>query len=215
MALGLLQIGKLAKDAGFSGDDIYVAIGVAMAESSGDPNAVGDGGDSIGLWQINRPAWPNLGSVAELKDPANNARAAKHVHDHGRRGWGEWTTYRTGAYRAGYDDAKRAVSEATGLGTGGGGFSWDDVPIVGEAMDAADAVATGAEAVGDALAAVGDTLGAVRSWVTKSHNWVRVGLVVGGIALTLIAVGVVVRPVAEDAIEAVPGPAGKALKAVS
>jgi hypothetical protein len=214
VALGHLQIGKLAHDAGFSGDDIYIAIGVALAESSGDPGAVGDGGESIGLWQIHRPSWPTLGSVAELKDPAHNARAAKHVRNTSR-GWSHWTMYRNGEYRAGYDEAKRIVSETTGLGTGGGGFSWDDVPIVGEAIDAADAVATGVEGVTDALGALGDALGAVRSWVTQSHNWLRVGLVVGGGALTIIAVSIVAKPVAAEAGKVAPGPAGKALRAVS
>lgn len=49
---------------------------ILLVESGGDPNAVGDGGDSIGLFQANRNGGQGVGySVEQLKDPATNARA--------------------------------------------------------------------------------------------------------------------------------------------
>jgi hypothetical protein len=205
--LDYLQLGRLANDAGFRGNDILIAIGVAMAESGGDSDAVGDGGDSIGLWQINRPAWPTLGSVAELKVPANNARAAKHVHDNGRRGWGEWTTYRNGDYREHYNAAVAAVPKPT---SGGGSFDWSSVPLVGGVLGG---IEDAADTATDTLGTIAEAVADVGGWITQSHNWVRVGLVLGGVVLTIVAVAIVARPVVEDVADAVP--AGKALRAVS
>ena len=49
----------LAESAGFMGNDAVTAAGIALAESSGDPLAIGDQslapdkGPSLGLWQLN------------------------------------------------------------------------------------------------------------------------------------------------------------------
>jgi len=91
----------LATNAGFSGDDANTAAAIALAESSGNPNAVGDlnitPGGSIGLWQINLKAHPEY-TAEELKDPQTNANAAFAVYN--EQGWGAWSTYNSGAYEA-------------------------------------------------------------------------------------------------------------------
>jgi Lysozyme like domain len=91
------QIAQYAANAGFSGKDLAISVAVAMAESSGNTDAHGDGGWSIGLWQIYRKAHPQY-SEAFLLDPQNNARAAKEVHASAGNRWTPWTTYKTGAY---------------------------------------------------------------------------------------------------------------------
>lgn len=88
-----------AKNAGFSGIDLGIAVAIAFAESSGDTNAVGDVdlGRSIGLWQINLAAHPEY-SEQELYNPQNNADAAFAIYRQAGNTFRPWTTFRTGAY---------------------------------------------------------------------------------------------------------------------
>ena len=87
----------LARRIGFP--DPALAAAVAMAESGGDPGAIGPekiGSPSYGLWQIHASAHPQY-EPARLLDPEYNARAALAVSAGGTN-WQPWTTYRTGAY---------------------------------------------------------------------------------------------------------------------
>src|SRR5205823_1081411 len=55
----------------------YVWYPIMMAESTGNPNAVGDNGCSIGLFQLNRCGGQGAGySAYSLRDPATNAQVA-------------------------------------------------------------------------------------------------------------------------------------------
>lgn len=112
------QIAEYAHDAGFRGQDLTVAVAVAMAESSGDTrahNAVPPD-DSYGLWQVNMlgslgPARRDefhLDSNRELFDPEENARAAWAISGHGDS-FRPWTTYTSGAYKKYLDDARRGI----------------------------------------------------------------------------------------------------------
>jgi hypothetical protein len=88
-----------AERAGFSGSDLDTAVAIAMAESSGNPVAVGDiklapeRGPSIGLWQI------NIGSKAHpeydrnmLMDPQYNANAAYKIYEAAGYSFHPWST---------------------------------------------------------------------------------------------------------------------------
>jgi soluble lytic murein transglycosylase-like protein len=86
-----------AKAAGFSGTDLAIAVAIAYAESSGDPNAVGDNGDSIGLWQINLPNHPEYNRDS-LFDSQTNANAAFDIYRAAGNSFSPWTTFKTGAY---------------------------------------------------------------------------------------------------------------------
>src|SRR3982751_384579 len=113
------EIGNFAKNAGFTGENVNIAIAVAMAESGGNPDAhnTTPPDDSYGLWQINmygslgpgRRKALNIAKDSELFNPAVNARGAKMVFD--GQGWNGWTTFKTGAYKKFLD----------GGGGGGGG----------------------------------------------------------------------------------------------
>lgn len=95
-ALTLEALREIAASVGFP--DVNVAAAVAMAESSGVVDAIGDRdkGDSIGLWQINVPAHPEF--TRELLFNANyNARAA-FVISKGGTDWHAWTRFRDGTY---------------------------------------------------------------------------------------------------------------------
>jgi hypothetical protein len=112
------QIAEHAHEAGFRGQDLTVAVAVALAESGGDTrahNAVPPD-DSYGLWQVNMigslgPARRDefhLDSNGELFDPAENAQAAWEISGHGRS-FQPWTTYPSGAYKKHLDDARRGI----------------------------------------------------------------------------------------------------------
>ena len=118
LPLSPAQVARYAREAGFSGDALVVAVAVALAESGGDPqahNAVPPD-DSYGLWHVNmlgalgpeRRRQHNLASNRELFDPAVNARVA-HAMSDGGRDWSPWATYTSGAYRRHLDQAQRAA----------------------------------------------------------------------------------------------------------
>src|SRR5262245_34696002 len=103
--LSILQLYTLAKNAGFMGADLIIAIAVALAESGGDPNALGDidipvpGSASFGLWQINSYWHPEAGPDFNLLfDPAVNAAAAFSVYVQAGHSFTPWTTFKNGAY---------------------------------------------------------------------------------------------------------------------
>lgn len=64
---------------------------IIHCESSGNPNAVGDGGYSFGLVQIHSPSWPDI-TQEQAVDPefAINFLAKKLSEDKGHL----WTCYR-------------------------------------------------------------------------------------------------------------------------
>jgi hypothetical protein len=112
------QIAEYAHDAGFRGQDLTVAVAVAMAESGGDPKAHNSvpPDDSYGLWQINmlgglgpdRRRQFDLDSNRELFDPKENAQAAWEISGKGDS-FQPWTTYTSGAYKKYLDDARRGI----------------------------------------------------------------------------------------------------------
>ena len=93
--LSLAQLTELAASVGFP--DPALAAAVAMAESGGNPLALGDAGTSFGLWQIHQPAHPEF-DASRLMEPDYNGRAAMLVSKAGTD-WSPWTMFRNGTYR--------------------------------------------------------------------------------------------------------------------
>ncbi len=95
--LSQAEIRALAKTAGFA--DPHVASAVAMAESGGNPGAIGVGPRerSVGLWQINTRTWKKW-SEEQLKDPFTNALAAAEISHKGAT-WSPWSAYTNGSYK--------------------------------------------------------------------------------------------------------------------
>lgn len=98
MSFSIAQLVQLASSVGFP--DPATAAAVAMAESGGDSNALGDTqitpGGSVGLWQVNLAAHPQY-DAGELYDPTTNAQAALSISSGGTN-WRPWSTYTSGAY---------------------------------------------------------------------------------------------------------------------
>jgi soluble lytic murein transglycosylase-like protein len=105
-------IAGVASNAGFSGVDLITAVAIAYAESSGNPNAVGDVtlGRSIGLWQINLAAHPEY-SEDSLYDPQTNANAAFAIYQAAGDSFSPWTTFNNGAYQNNVDQAQSDVGD--------------------------------------------------------------------------------------------------------
>ena len=125
MTLTMKQIGAAALAAGFTGNNLKIAVSIAMAESRGNPNATNSIG-CVGLWQINQPVWVHSNSqwtVAWLQNPNNNAQAAMKVFT--AQGWQGWSVYNSGAYQRYMDKATAATANLTSsssvdsLGTSG------------------------------------------------------------------------------------------------
>ena len=109
-------IAGYAQNAGFSGEDLLIAVAIAYAESSGDPQAVGDNGDSIGLWQINLPNHPEY-QGQDLTNPQVNANAAYAIYSAAGNSFSPWSTFKSGAYLQ--DQYQQpAQDEVNGLGGG-------------------------------------------------------------------------------------------------
>lgn len=89
--LNAQQIAQVAAQAGFQGDDLVTAVAIALAESGGDPNASGDSGTSIGLWQIHYTVHPEF-DPAQLSDPQYNANSAYSIFI-ARGSFADWSTF--------------------------------------------------------------------------------------------------------------------------
>jgi hypothetical protein len=109
---------KVAAKAGFSyaatADgyaQIVVAVSIAMAESSCNPNARlvnTNGCVDRGLWQIDNCAWPNVSNACAYQVQCN-ADAAFDISDHGSD-WGPWSTFQEGVWRNYISDAEGAIN---------------------------------------------------------------------------------------------------------
>lgn len=126
------DIGTVAANAGFSGDDLATAIAVAMAESSGNPNAWGDAGigaGSFGLWQISSKYHPEYGpDFTQLYDPQTNANAAFAVYSQAGNSFSPWSTFKSGAYLANMQVALAQLTQAAGEAAQAAGQAIEDNP---------------------------------------------------------------------------------------
>jgi hypothetical protein len=107
MNLNVSQLVALAQNAGWSGSDLATAVAIALAESSGNPNAYNPetasgaqpGQGSYGLWQIYLTAHPEDASQ-NLYDPQTNANDAYAIYSAAGNSFAPWSTFKSGAYLA-------------------------------------------------------------------------------------------------------------------
>lgn len=121
MNLSISDIGTYASNAGFSGADLVTAVAIAMAESSGNPDAVGDaniGNGSFGLWQISSKYHPEYGpDFSILFDPQTNADAAYAIYSAAGDSFSPWSTYNSGAYNTYLSAVGAAIATLGSTGT--------------------------------------------------------------------------------------------------
>lgn len=165
--LSIEQVAGYAAGAGFTGEALAIATAIAMAESGGKSDAIGDvalesatWGPSVGPWQIRslnaqRGTGGQRDEIANM-DPATNARHAYEISNSGKS-FGAWSTYTSGKYRAYIAQARMAAQNPSAVPAGGG------APVA-------------ASAGGSALDVLVD-----------SGTWSRLGLFLFGGILILIA----------------------------
>lgn len=174
------QIYTAARQAGFSAASAVVATAVALAESGGDPAAIGDQslanstwGPSIGLWQVRTlKAATGTGGIRDISaltgDVAAQARAALSISG-GGSDWNPWSVYTSGAYRQFLGQASTASNGAA------------------EGIPATVAGIPGTAAIGDAVGGIiADSLKPARALALKiAAIGLGLGLVGVGIARTV------------------------------
>jgi hypothetical protein len=104
--------------AGFSGDEVAVAVAVSLAESGGRPNIDNaglnsDGSVDYGLWQINSVHSASGFDPARAFDPVYNAAWARRIFLNAGGSWTPWTTYDRGAHQQFMGVAAAAAATAS------------------------------------------------------------------------------------------------------
>jgi hypothetical protein len=124
--LSPVQIYTLARGAGLSAAAATTATAVALAESGGRTDAMGDvgledakWGPSVGVWQIRSlKAQSGTGQdrdATRLTDPAFNAKAMADISGAGKN-FGAWSTYTSGAYKKHLGDVATGIVSNPGAG---------------------------------------------------------------------------------------------------
>lgn len=199
--LSLAQMAMYARSAGLPGDP-YLWAAIGMGESSGRTDVVNSIG-CVGVWQINQPVHVKTHptwTVAWLKNPANNAKAAKVIYN--AQGFSAWEAYTDGSYKQYYKSGSTATNAS---------YSPEDL--------ASDLVVPGSGILGsltgsDAVSQVTDAAQIVSkaaSWMSNPQNWVRVAYVIGGGAIILVTLNSMMQgslmknPIVQGAMSVAPG----------
>lgn len=216
------QMKQYALNAGFTGSNANTITAIAMAESSGNPNAIayndgGKGYNSYGLTQINAVNNRTVGNAANATDPQTAFNMA-YTLSNGGTNFQPWSTYNSGAYAKYLPDATVATPDsslASGTGVtsdplsytgnvdvgGGGDGSTYELPNPLGAGSPDNPPSTSApytpgsdpSAGGASVpSSIGNPLAAIGSFV---GNWaVRLGLIAVGIVL----IGAAAHSLAEE-----------------
>lgn len=196
------QLARVAYDAGFRGDVLVNMVAIALRESRGNSDAVGDkdnprkGCGSYGLWQIN--SCPNSGAGPPryadnprvLLDPTVNAQAAFLLSRQGT--WLQpWTSYRSGipSYLPWVPRAQAAVSRIDTTAAS------PTSPVPGAASDYA-----GAAAAADGTA-TGGGIGGALAMLTSGKTWLRVAGFVAGSVLVLVAANMLMQDTVLETVD--------------
>lgn len=101
------EMATALKEAGFKGIQIPIMMAIAMAESGGNPVAVGDNGNSYGLWQIYQPVWGNQFGVDCATSVKCAAKASWIISNHGTN-FNPWTVFGVVVNPDNYPESLRA-----------------------------------------------------------------------------------------------------------
>lgn len=184
------QLAWFADQAGWSNvSDRTVAVAVAMAESSGNPNAhnTSHGADARGLWQINvaSNAHPEYAST-NLYDPMVNAQTAHAIWS--KSGWGPWSTHNSGAYLLYMPAAAAGVAV--------------EVPVPG-IVGAAQAATGAAQTVLSPVQSLTNEATTAIKFIEDPNTWVRFAKWAIGASLVVVALSIAAKPVLEPAAKTV------------
>lgn len=193
---------------GLTPERARIAAAIGMAESGGNTNAhntnAATGDNSYGAWQINmlgamgpeRRIQFGIASNDELFDLDTNARAMSILSQNGQN-FSDWSTYKDGAYKPFMDNHL--------IQTDGGGPDQGQSTI-GKVGDALNPLPSLSE-----LGAFVDIGNKTARWVSNSENWVRVGYVVGGSALIIAGLVMMIQSTSFGSAVGQMIPAGRAV----
>lgn len=159
--LSITQMYALARSAGLNPARAVVAAAIGMAESSGRTAVTSDnpdGGVNVGVWQLDTKGVGTGYTVAQLQNPATNAKVMAKGSADGTN-WSDWATYASGAYQKYTSQAQAAASSESG-----GGSGWLDDVL--KAIGVAGGNAGGLPALGKAASGIVGQLLTLPSQVT-------------------------------------------------
>lgn len=214
------QIAMYAAAAGAANPTLAAAV--AMAESNGNTQAhnIVPPDDSYGLWQINmlgvlgpdRRKKLGISANSALYDPGTNARAMVLISGGGSN-FSAWSTYTSGAYTKYLSGtATQAATSAQPI------IDWNDpFGLVPKKYKNQEPTAPGGDLLnnltgGGSIGSSLDFLGNAASWLSKASNWLRIGYVIGGGALAIVGLAMVIK---DQELSAASGSIGKALGGVT
>jgi hypothetical protein len=174
------QLRALTAEVGLAGEAQRIAVAIALAESGGNTDAVGDGGKSIGLWQIHTGFNPQF-DRGMLRTPEYNARAMMALSGGGRN-WQPWSVYKNGSYRQYMNQAGSLTPALAPEGS----------PQAGLLDAGAGAAGAVAGVIASPLKAVGNLVGIL----TDPSWWKRLGVGLGGFLLLAVAGFLLLRELA-------------------
>ena len=152
-----------SNDPGQRHSELAVAVAIALAESGGDSQAINTASGATGLWQI----YPG---GDQYLDADNNARTAFSKYEGAGNRFTPWSAFTNKAYLV-----KLPIAEAAVKGThrdrpaftgGGTGAIHDLIAFTGN---------------------IGHDLANFFGWITSGATWIRLGEVLAGAVLVLLA----------------------------
>lgn len=195
----------LAKAQGLTPENARLAGAVGWEESGGDATAhntnAATGDDSYGYWQINmlgamgpeRRKQFGISNNNELFDPQTNARAMAILSKNGTDFASDWPNTLPKAQ----ERVKTHLIQTEGSGPDQGQST------VGKIADALNPV--------DEIKAFVDLGNKTARWVSNAENWIRVGYVVGGSAMVLVGLVMMLQSTSLGSAVTKVVPAGRAL----
>lgn len=192
----------LLNEAGVDPSKIPTMVAISLAENrSSDPASMSKTND-LGLWQINIPSWTDalkkagiIKTVADLKDPIVNAKAAAFVLN--AQGLTAWATFNAGTHNQFTTDVANALA---GIDLGGG----LDTPIPQPGDNPCDCpnVQYGPVTLPDLGCSIGCAISKVieewkKRWTEWWSSWTsahaaNIGFVIVGTALVLLSVAALI-----------------------
>lgn len=169
---------------------------IAKARQESGLNADAVNGNAVGLWQVMVTAhMDKIGAVSiedaksQMKSPLRNWYVTRQIY--AESGWKPWAASGgkptpTAADRAAATTPDLSVSKS-------GGFAGD--PGAAVPLSVTD---IGPDSILGVLKNVAELIAKAAAWISEEGNIVRVVQVAGGVALGLVAVSIVLKPVAEE-----------------
>lgn len=186
MQLSAKEIGAVAYFVGFPMSQVPTAVAVALAESSGNTDAINhnsNGSTDHGLWQINDKAHADLiTKYGNINDPIANGRAALAVYKAAGNSWSPWSTYTSGAYKSHLTSANTSAAKDGAN---------NDLTTIQSFPNDETITATAPSPLSSMTSNLTSGLSGITSalgTLTSSSTWLRIGAVVGAVLLVLVGV---------------------------